>query len=126
MPDYSSDLFFLQTTILTLIGPLSKSFTIRKPTKAKHGPGKLANLVQRVPFLILLFQGNIQNRTCLKGPPFGFFSTLCEFFSNFFCLQRVPPFIFYFFNVTYKTGRASRVPSLDLFSALCDFFLKIS
>ena len=29
---------------------------------------------------LLLFQVNLQNRTCLKGPPFEFFSALCDFF----------------------------------------------
>ena len=51
--------FFLQTTDLTLIGPLFTETT--KTTQAKSGQGKLS----------------------AKGPPF----------------------IFYFFNVTYKTVR---------------------
>ena len=63
-------------------------------------------LLQRVPtFHFLLFQGNIQNRTCPKGPPFGFFSELCDFFSKFFFRKhngmfvnksrRVSPFTFF-------------------------------
>ena len=76
------------------------------------------------PFHFLLFQGNLQNRTCPKGPPFGFFRHCATFFPNFFCLQRVPRFIFYFFNVTYKTGRAQRVPPLDFFRHCATFFRK--
>ena len=80
MPDYSSDFFFLQTTILTLIGPL---FTIlRRAPEAKSAQGK--RTPKGPPFHFLLFQGNIQNRTCPKGPPFGFFSKLCDFFSKIF------------------------------------------
>ena len=37
-------------------------------------------------------------------------------------LQRVPPFIFYFFKETYKTGRAQRVPPLDFFWNCATFF----
>ena len=70
--------FFLQTTILTLIGPL---FTIlRRAPEAKSAQGK------RTP----------------KGPPF----------------------IFYFFKETYKTGRAQRVPPLDFFRNCATFFRK--
>ena len=39
-------------------------------------------------------------------------------------LQRVPPFIFYFFKETYKTGRAQRVPPLDFFRNCATFFRK--
>ena len=41
-----------------------------------------------------------------------------------------PPFIFYLFNVTYKTGRDQRVPPFNFFSALCKIifrkFFKVS
>ena len=37
-------------------------------------------------------------------------------------LQRVSPFVFYLFYVTYKTGRLQRVPPFTFFSALCEFF----
>ena len=39
-------------------------------------------------------------------------------------LQRVPPFAFYLFYVTYKTGRLQRVPPFNFFSALCEFFFR--
>ena len=141
MPDYNSDFFLfffrLQSSHWSVHFLQSWAEHLRpSPPKANFTP-------KGPPFHFLLFQGNIQNRTCPKGPPFGFFSALCDFFPKFFCLQRVPPFIFYFFNVTYKTGRASRVPlwvfwyfatecllinpegsPLLHFSALCDFFWK--
>ena len=46
-------------------------------------PGNASKLFQRVPFGFLLFKRNLQNRTGLKGPPFRFFSALCDF-RNFF------------------------------------------
>ena len=39
-------------------------------------------------------------------------------------VQRVPPFIFYLFYVTYKTGRDQRVPSFNFFSPLCEIFFE--
>ena len=39
-------------------------------------------------------------------------------------VQRVPPFIFYLFYVTYKTGRDQRVPPFNFFSALCEIFFE--
>ena len=78
-------LFFLQTTILTLIGPLF----INNP-ETTWGQGRLSP--KGPPFIFSLFQGNLQNRTCLKGPPFGFFSALCDFFSKkFLMFQKGPP-----------------------------------
>ena len=35
-----------------------------------------------------------------------------------------PPFVFYLFYVTYKTGRLQRFPPFNFFSALCDFFFE--
>ena len=37
-------------------------------------------------------------------------------------LQRVPPFVFYLFNVTYKTGRLQRVPPFNFFWHCANFF----
>ena len=39
-------------------------------------------------------------------------------------VQRVPPFIFYLFYVTYKTGRDQRVEPFNFFSALCEIFFE--
>ena len=40
-------------------------------------------------------------------------------------LQRVPPFVFYLFYVTYKTGRLQRVPPFNFFRHCANFFSKI-
>ena len=40
-------------------------------------------------------------------------------------LQRVPPFVFYLFYVTYKTGRLQRVPPFIFFRHCANFFSKI-
>ena len=72
------------------------------------------------PFQFLLFQGNIHNRTCPKGPPFGFFSALCDFFSKIFEIyRRVPPWIFLKFSVCRKRWMSLNGLFLS-FSALCD------
>ena len=39
-------------------------------------------------------------------------------------LQRVPPFVFYLFYVTYKTGRLQRVPLSIFFGTVRTFFSK--
>ena len=39
-------------------------------------------------------------------------------------VQRVPPFIFYLFYVTYKTGRDQRVPPFGFFRHCATFFSK--
>ena len=122
MPNYSSDLFFLfflQTTILTLIRPL---FTIlSRAPEAKSAQGKLYS--KGSPLSFFTFSRKHTKPDVPKGSPLWiFFGTVRLFFPKFFCLQRVPPFIFYFFNVTYKTGRASRVPPLDFFRHRATFF----
>ena len=40
-------------------------------------------------------------------------------------LQRVPPFVFYLFNETYKTGRLQRVSPFNFFRHCANFFSKI-
>ena len=56
--------------------------------------GNAPKLVQRVPpFIFLIFKGNIQNRTKLKGPPFHVFSAQCNFF-RIFLSPKCPPFDF--------------------------------
>ena len=56
---------------------------IMTPPKAKSGQGKLS---AKAPFhFFLLFQGNVQNRTRLKGPTFEFFcyfATECMFINQ--------------------------------------------
>ena len=55
-----------------------------------------ANLLQRVPLSFFTFLRNLQNRETPKGPPFHFFSALCEFFfRKFLIFQKSPPFGFF-------------------------------
>ena len=123
MPDYSSDLFFsffLQTTILTLIGPL---FTIlSRAPEAKSAQGKLYS--KGSPLSFLLFQGNIQNRTCPKGPPFGFFRHCATFFRKFFNVPKGSPLWVFWYFATECLLINPEGSHLLHFSALCDFFWK--
>ena len=74
------------------------------------------------PFRFLPFLRNLQNRKTPKGPPFNFFSALCEFFfENFYCLKSVPPSDFLIFCNRKYVNESQRVP-LFHFSALCDVF----
>ena len=115
MPDYSSDCFFLQTTILTLIGPLFRNNPgTTKPSEAKSRQGKLSP--KGSSFHFSLFQGNLQNRTCLKGPLWIFFGTV-QLFSK---TPQMVPFEF-FDNLHLDVNKSRRVRLLH-FSALCDFF----
>ena len=70
--------------------------TIPKPPKAKSCQGKLSP--NGPPFIFLLFQGNLQNRTCLKGPPFGFaLGTVRLSFENFLMSPKGPLRFFWYF-----------------------------
>ena len=67
-----------QTTILTLIGPLCRNNPETTPN-AKSRQGKLS---PKGPLSFFTFSRKpTKPGTCLKGPPFGFFSALCDFFS---------------------------------------------
>ena len=67
--------------------------TILKPPKAKSREGKLS---QKGPHF-LLFQGNLQNRTCLKVP-FGFFWHCATFFRKFLNVPKGSPLrVFWYF-----------------------------
>ena len=41
-------------------------------------------ILRRRQTLLQRVQGNIHNRTCPKGPPFGFFSAFCDLKNTFF------------------------------------------
>ena len=85
MPDSYCDLFFLQTTDLTLIGPLFRE----TPETTKLSPVN-ANLVQRVP--LSFFKGNLQN-------PSDFFRHSATFFEKFLKSPKGP---FKFFDILQK------------------------
>ena len=76
------------------------------------------------PFQFLLFQGNIHNRTCPKGPPFGFFRHCATFFRKFFNVPKGSPlWVFWYFATECLLINPEGSPLLH-FSALCDFFWK--
>ena len=95
MPDYSSDLFFsffLQTTILTLLGPL---FTIlRRAPEAKSVQGKLYS--KGPPLSFFTFSRKHTKPDVLKGSPLWiFFGTVRLFFEKFLMSPKGPPFEFF-------------------------------
>ena len=120
MPDYSSDLFFsffLQTTILTLIGPL---FTILRRARGQVRPRQ--TLLQRVPLSFFTFSRKHTKPDVPKGSPLWiFFGTVRLFFENFLMSPKGPPFEFLIFCNGMFVNKSTRVPLLH-FSALCDFF----
>ena len=70
-------------------------------------------------------------RTDLNGDLFCRFfiflkliSSLRPSSTNANLLQRVPPFVFHLFYVTYKTGRLQRVPLFNFFRHCANFFRK--
>ena len=85
MPDYSSDVVFLQTTY-PLIGPL-----YREIPETTSGHGKLSAKGPLVIFL--LFERNIENRTILKGP-FVFFRH-CATFRLFYAPKGIEFFSYF-------------------------------
>ena len=84
-------LFFLQTTVLTLIGPL---FTIlRRAPEAKSAQGK--RTPKGPPYHFLLFQGKYKTGRAQRVPPLDFFRNCATFFENFFMSPKGPPFEFF-------------------------------
>ena len=111
--------FFRQTTELIAYVPL---FTeTDKTTQAKSGQWKLS--AKGPHFHFLPFLRNLQNRKRPKGPPFQFFSTLCEiFFRKFFKVSKEsPPSSFLIFCNRMYVNESQRVPPFH-FLALCDIF----
>ena len=98
MPDYSSDLFFsffLQTTILTLIGPV---FTIlSRAPEAKSAQGKLYS--KGSPLSFFTFSRKHTKPDVPKGSPLWiFFGTVRLFFENFLMSPKGPPLSFLIFR----------------------------
>ena len=67
------------------------------------------------PFRFLSFLRNLQNRKTPKGPPFQFFSSLCD------VSKESPLRIFLIFCNRKYVNASQRVPPFH-FSALCDVF----
>ena len=118
MPDYSSDLFFpffLQTTILALIGPL---FTIlRRAPEAKSAQGKLYS--KGSPLSFFTFSRKHTKPDVPKGSPLWIFSELCDFFSKIFqCPQRVPPLSFLILCNVMFVNKSRRVSPFTFFGTM--------
>ena len=119
MPDYSKDLFFRLQSSHWSVHFLE---TILKPPEANSGQGRFSP--KGPPFIFPLFQGNLQNRTCLKGPPYEFFSALCDFFSKkFLMFQKGPPSNFFSFCNWMYDNTFQRVPPFTFFGTM-RLFLK--
>ena len=93
MPDYSSDFFFfLQTTILTLIGPL---FTIlSRAPEAKSAQGKLYSKGSPLSFFTFS-RKHTKPDVPKRSPLWIFFGTVRLFFENFLMSPKGPPFEFF-------------------------------
>ena len=91
-PTIAVTFFFLQTTILTLIGPL---FTIlRRALEAKSAQGKLYS--KGSPLSFFTFSRKHTKPDVPKGSPLWiFFGTVRLFFENFLMSPKGPPFEFF-------------------------------
>ena len=107
--------FFLQTTILTLIGPL---FTIlRRAPEAKSAQGK--RTPKGPPYHFLLFQGKYKTGRAQRVPPLDFFRNCATFFSKIFlCPQRVPPLSFLIFCNGMFVNKSRRPPPFTFFGTM--------
>ena len=117
---YSADfrrsrLVFLQTTILTLIGPL---FTIlSRAPEAKSAQGKLYS--KGSPLSFFTFSRKHTKPDVPKGSPFGFFSALCDFFfENFLMSPKGPPLSFLKFCNGMFVNKSRRVPPFTFFGTM--------
>ena len=76
------------------------------------------------PFHFLLFQGNLQNQTCLKGPPLEIFRHCATFFSKLLNVPKGSPLrVFWNFATKSMLINPKWSPPLH-FLALCDIFRK--
>ena len=122
MPDYSSDLFFHTDRSTFYNSAQSTGGQVRPRQTYSKGS----------PLSFFTFSRKIQNRTCPKGPPFGFFSELCDFFSKIFlCPQRVPPLSFLTFCNGMFVNKSRRAAPFTFFGTMRlllkeNFFSKIS
>ena len=112
--------FFLQTTILTLIGPL---FTILR---------RRQTLLQRVPpFSFYFFKETYTTGRAQRVPPLDFFRHCATFFRKFFNVPKGSPFEFLIFCNGMFVNKSRRVPPFTFFGTMRlllkeKFFSKIS
>ena len=108
-------LFFLQTTILTLIGPL---FTIlRRAPEAKSAQGKLYS--KGSPLSFFTFSRKHTKPDVPKGSPLWiFFGTVRLFFENFLMSPKGPPLSFLIFCNGMFVNKSRRVPPFTFFGTM--------
>ena len=108
--------FFLQTTILTLIGPL---FTIlSRAPEAKSAQGKGS------PLSFFTFSRKHTKPDVPKGSPLWIFFRHCATFRKFFNVPKGSPFEFFWYFATECLLINPEGSPLLHFLALCDFFWK--
>ena len=124
MLDYSSDLFFLQTTILTLIGPLFRNNpeTTWVP-EAKSGQGRLRP--KGPPFHFFTFSRKPTKPDVPKGSTFGFFfGTVWLVFRKIFIVSKGSPLRVFFIICNWMyVNKFQRVPPFTFFGTM-RLFLK--
>ena len=95
--DFRRSRLVLQTTILTLIGPLFRNNPERRQVRPRaKGQGKLSAKGPLFRFSLLL--GNLRNGTGLKSPPFRFFFDTVRLFFEIFLSPKGPSFRFLLFQ----------------------------
>ena len=83
--------------------------------------------MQRVPpFVYSIFNVRYKTGRDYRVPPFEFFSALCDFFSKFFCRQRVPLQVFLIFCSKLKFQKAQRVSPSTILKTLHFLSLRYS
>ena len=104
MPDYSSDCFFLQTTILTLIGPLFRNnLETAWAPEAKSGQGRLSP--KGPPFHFFTFSRKPTKPDVPKGFPLWIFSK-----KKFNVSKGSPLRVFFKFCNWMYVNKSQRVP----------------
>ena len=109
--------FFLQTTILTLIGPL---FTIlRRAPEAKSAQGKLYSKGSPLSFFYF-FKETYKTGRAQRVPPLDFFGTVRLFFENFLMSPKVfnVPLSFLIFCNGMFVNKSRRVPPFTFFGTM--------
>ena len=107
--------FFLQTTILTLIGPL---FTIlRRAPEAKSAQGK--RTPKGPPFIFyFFFKETYKTGRAQRVPPLDFFRNCATFFRKFFNVPKGSPFEFLIFCNGMFVDKSRRVPTFTFFGTM--------
>ena len=120
MPDYSSDLFFSSD-----YNPHTDRSTFYNSAQSTWGQVRPRQTYSKgSPLSFFTFSRKIQNPTCPKGPPFGFFRNCATFFRKIFYVPKGSPLWVFWYSATECLLINPEGSPLLHFSALCDFFWK--